>query len=78
MAAALTIVLFQSRAGFRQWSVQLKRWRQTGYLYLLVFLGPLAVSAVIVAVGYGLGILSFEPSNIHVIRFVVFKCFRFP
>lgn len=72
VAAMLTIALFQGRAGFREWSARLTRWRQPGYLYLLVFLGPLAVSAVIVVVGYGLGMISFEPSGVHVLKFAVF------
>lgn len=72
VAAALTLALLQGKAGFRAWGASLARWRQPGYLYLLVFLGPLAVSAVIVAVGYPLGMLVFDPASVHVLRFIVF------
>jgi membrane protease YdiL (CAAX protease family) len=72
VAAILTIALLQGKAGFRGWGAQLLRWRQPGYVYLLVFLGPLAVSAVIVAVGYPLGMLVFDPSSIHLLKFIIF------
>lgn len=72
MAAVFTIALLQGKAGFREWAAQLTRWRQPGYLYLLVFLGPLLVSAGIVAIGYPLGMLSFVPGSAHLLKFMVF------
>lgn len=72
VAAVLTLALLQSQAGLRAWGASLARWRQPGWMYLLVFLGPLAVSAAIVAVGYPSGLLVFDPSGVHPAKFFLF------
>lgn len=71
-AALLTLKVLAGKAGLADWVAQLRRWRQPAYIYLLVFLGPLAVSAVIVAIGYPLGMLNFEPGSVHALKFIAF------
>ena len=72
VAAALTLALLQGGPGLREWARSALRWRQPLHLYLLVFLAPFAVSAVIVAVAYPLGLMSFAPGSVHVLKFIVF------
>lgn len=71
LAAALTLAYFQGKPGLAGWGRSLVRWRVPGRLYLLAFLGPLAVSALIVAAGYPLGLLQFEPAQVHPLKFVL-------
>ena len=71
LAAFLTLAWVYGRPGLRSWGSSILRWRFPGWLYLLVFLGPLAISAIIVAIGYPLGLLRFDPSQVHVVKFIV-------
>ena len=72
LAAVLTIALCYGRPTLNEWVASLLRWRIPGWLYLLAFLGSLGVSAVIVAVGIPLGLLHFEPTAVHVVKFLLF------
>jgi len=72
VAAFITVAYVYGRAGLRDGWRSLLRWRNPGWLYLLVFAWPLAASALIVAVGYPLGLLRFDPAQVHPLKFVIF------
>jgi membrane protease YdiL (CAAX protease family) len=72
LCAALTVAFFRGRDGLKRWALSMVEWRVPGRLYLLAFFAPLAVSAVIVAVGVPLGAMRFVPAQVHLLQFSMF------
>jgi membrane protease YdiL (CAAX protease family) len=71
LAAVITATSIDGRIGLRELWKTVSQWRAPRSVYALVFLGPLAVAALIVVVGYLFHILRFAPENVHPLNFLV-------